>query len=125
MDDELEKRLEAIDGENIALGIFVILIVIAYTANQTEKKYFVYGEERDKVTYYSLMSLVFFIVVLVNVYFVWLSYMEVDILRYEEYSKKKGYAKLSLIANFFVLIAAIIFLYISITDKDIDAEISL
>ena len=42
-----------------------------------------------------------------------------------DYSNRKMYSKLSLIASLAALVASSIILYIAITDRDIDTEISL
>ena len=125
MNDELMKRLNEINNEDIILGVFVFLIVLTYIANQAERNYFVNGVEEDKYKYYYLMVFVFFMVVLINIYFVVISYKEVVSLQNEQYSNKVKYANLTFIASIVALVAGLIILYIAITDRNIDAEISL
>ena len=58
-------------------------------------------------------------------YYFYQSYQDVISLTNKAYSKQKEYAKLDLIASGAALIAGLIYLYIAITDTNIDAEISL
>ena len=125
MNSEIEERLRQIDNEDRIFVIFIIIIVLSYVANGFEKKYFLEGLEGDKKRYYYLQIFIFVSVVLVNIYYVMISYKEVDGLRNEEYSNRKKYANLGLIASLFALVAGLIILYISITDTEIDAEITL
>lgn len=125
MDNELRRRLEQIDIENFVFGIFIILILLAYYANSREKDYFINKNEEAKKEYYYIQIIIFSITVIISAYYVYDSYQEINYLRYDEYSKRKEYAYLSLIGSAAALIAGLIFLYIAITDTEIDAEISL
>ena len=125
MNCEIEDWLRQIDNEDRVFIIFIIIIILSYIANSYEKKYFINGLEEEKKKYYYLQIFIFLIVVLVNIYYVVISYKEVAGLRNEEYSNRKKYANLGLIASLFALVAGLIILYISIDDTEIDAEISL
>ena len=54
MNSEIENRLREINIEDIVFVIFIIIIVMSYIANEIEKKYFIYRDERDKNRYYYL-----------------------------------------------------------------------
>lgn len=41
MNDELNNRLQEIENEDSIFGIFVILIILSYVANEFEKRYFI------------------------------------------------------------------------------------
>ena len=58
-------------------------------------------------------------------YYAYLGYLDLINLRDDESEKKREYTYLSFIASGAALIAAVIFLYIAITDTEIEAEISL
>ena len=125
MNDELEKRLKEINTEDIILGVFIVVIFLSYIANQIEKSYFINRDDRDRLGYYYIQIFVFLIVIVVNIYYVWLSYKEVENLSfYDSYNRKK-YAYLDLWAGLFALMATSIILYVAITDREIEAEISL
>ena len=125
MNNELESRLKEINNENIIFGIFIILVILSYIANDYEKRYFLNRLEKDKDRYRYIMIIVFIVVVIVNIYYVIGSYDEVKTLKYEGYSNRKKFGNLNFIASIVALIAGIILLYIAITDTDIEAEISL
>ena len=125
MDSELKKRINEINTENVVFLIFIILIIMSYVANSFEKKYFLYSDNSYKKIYYYIQVVIFFVVVSVNLYYVYISYLEVaNLSRCSSYKKIK-YAYLDYYASIFALIAGLILLYVAIDDVDIDTEISL
>lgn len=125
MDNELNKRLKQIEVEDFVFLIFIILIILAYYANVLERDYFINKNEEAKEGYYNMQIVIFFITVVISAYYFYQSYLELNSLKYVEYSKRKEYAYLSFIGSGAVLVAGLIFLYIAITDKEIEAEIAL
>lgn len=125
MDNELRKRLNDIKIENFVFGVFIILVLLAYYANEREVDYFLNSNEFSKNQYYYIQIIIFFVTVIISIYYFYESYQDVVELRYKEYSKRKEYSYLSFIASGAALVAGIIFLYIAIDDKEIEAEISL
>lgn len=125
MDNDLSERLRKIAIEDNFFVLFIFLIVLAFIANNYEKDYFMYKEDDDRKKYYYLQIFIFSMVVIVNVYYVYVNYL--DKIKFESNSNEKlqKFNGLNLIASVFVLIAGCIFLYIAINDVDIDAEISL
>lgn len=122
MNDNLKNRIKQIDTENNIWIIYLIIIALSYQANYYEKDYFLNKNEKSKNTYIKLNSLVFLTLVFVYAYF------ENDALKsLKNKNKNKSQIKfdnLTLLATTLVLIAGIIFLYISITDINIDSEIA-
>lgn len=125
MDNEIKERLELIKIENFFLLVFIFIIILSYIANDFEKSYFENGSIEDRDNYRNIQVFIFFIVVLINIYYVIISYDEFVKLKDVDYSNRKMYSKLSLIASLAALVASSIILYIAITDRDIDTEISL
>lgn len=125
MNSELDKRLKQIGLENVVFGVFIILIILAYFANEEEVNYFLQKNELSKKRYYYLMIIIFFVVVLISGYYFYQSYLNLVSSKIGEYSKSKEYARLDFIASGAALLAGLIYLYIAITDIEIDAEISL
>lgn len=125
MSDEIINRLKEFDRENFMYVIFFIILVLSYIANIIEKEYFVKRSEENKIKYYCLQIFIFTIVVLINIYYVFNSYEDVVSLSLNDNMKTKNYAYLNLVASLAALVAGGILLYIAITDKEIDAEISL
>jgi len=125
MDNELEKRLKEINIENIVFLILIIIIIMGYYANNREVDYFINKNELSKKEYYYIMMFIFLIVVIISGYYSYQSYIDVLNQKYKEFSKEKQYTNLNFIANTLALISGLIYLYIAITDTNIDAEISL
>lgn len=125
MNSEIRKRISEINIENIVFLIFIILIFLSFVANDFEKKYFLYGNSSDKKSYYYIQIVIFLVVVSVNLYYVYISYLDVINLSIYSSFKRKKYAYLDFFASIFALIAGLILLYVVIDDVDIDAEISL
>ena len=125
MNDNLKKRLKEIEVEDMVLGIFIVIIILAYTANKIEKNYFIKGLEIDKKKYYYLSIFIFSIVVFINIYFFKISYEDVTTITDDIPDNVKEYAYLTLLASILSLIAGIIILYIAISDTEIDAEITI
>lgn len=120
-----DKRIEEIDKENIILVIFVLIIVLAYIANEIEKKYFRYGNDIDKKNYYYIQVGLFIVVVIINIYYVYNSYKTVSNLTFDMSEESKRYAYLDFVAAVIALVAGLILLYIAITDTNLESEISI
>lgn len=125
MNDEIINRIKEIDRENFIYIIFFIILILSYIANEIEKDYFIKRNDIDKNNYYYLQIFIFGIIVLVNIYYVIISYREIRLLQIQENFNKRKYAYLDFIASLAALVAGLILLYIAITDREIDAEISL
>ena len=126
MDEKFKKRLKQIKTENIFLGIFIILIFLAYTANNIEIDYFLNNNLRSKNEYYNMMIFIFLIVVIISGYYFYQNYQEITSKKNQQQNQKeKEYQYLDLIASGSALFASLIYLYIAITDTNIEAEISL
>ena len=125
MNNQLESRLKQIEIEDFVFLIFIILIFLAYYANTQEKNYFITGNKQSKQEYYYIQIIVFLVTVIISAYYLYESYKEANSLKYQAPSERKDYANLSFIGSFSALVAGLVFLYIAITDTEIDAEISL
>lgn len=125
MNNELEKRLKEIKIENIAFGIFIILIILAYYANDLEIDFFLNNNKNSQRKYYYTMIFIFSVVVIISAYYFYQAYQEIISIKNDGSLKKQKYANLDLIASGAALIAGLIYLYIAITDTEIEAEISL
>ena len=97
---------------------------MGYYANEKEIDYFINNNEYSKRIYYNIMIIIFLVVVIISGYYSYQSYIEVLNQR-RIYSKKYEYTNLNFIANTLALLSALIYLYIAITDTNIEAEISL
>lgn len=125
MNNTIENRIKEIKIENIVYLIFIIIILLGIYANNNEIDYFLNNNEDSKNNYYYTMIIIFLIVVIISSYYFYKSYIEVTNTKYLDKSKTKEYNKLNLIANGLAFLSAIIYLYIAITDTNIEVEISL
>lgn len=125
MSNDIEKRLKEIKIENIVFLIFIFLILMGYYANNREVDYFINNNHNSKKAYYNTMIIIFLVVSIISGYYSYQGYIELLNQKTRIYSKKYEYTKLNFIANTLALISALIYLYIAITDTNIEAEISL
>ena len=114
MNNNLNKRLNQIENENKIWLIYIIIIAFSYYANYLEKNYFITNNNNYKETYQKINTLIFTTLIIVYAYF------EKDAI--ESYKNKN--ATLILIASTAILISGFIFLYIIITDNDLETEIA-
>lgn len=98
---------------------------MGYYANKKEVDYFINSNEYSKRIYYNTMIIIFLVVVIISGYYSYQSYIEVLKQKIIIYSKKNKYTNLNFISNTLALLSALIYLYIAITDTNIEAEISL
>lgn len=122
--EELNRRLKQIKIENYIWIIYLIIIGLSLYANSFEKKYFLYNDPCDKEKYRNINIIVFTIVTIIYFYFFIDNYEDVKNLKNTDSKKKKDLTNLSFIATALVLISGIIFLYIIISDEDIETEIA-
>ena len=98
---------------------------MGYYANKKEIDFFLNENENSKREYYYIMIFIFLVVVIISGYYSYQGYIEVLNKKTKIYSKQKEYTNLNFISNTLALISALIYLYIAITDTNIEAEISL
>ncbi len=123
MEEKLE-RLKDIKIENNIWFLYLIIIGLSYWSNTFEKKYFIYNDQKAKETYRKLTTLIFSIVTIVYLYFAEDSIKNVKNLKPWDDKKKINLTNLNAIASNLILIAGIIFLYISIVDTELNVEIA-
>lgn len=114
-------RLKTIDIENIIFIIYYVIITLSIISNEIEKKYLIYGNERDKNKYRNLLFIIFGIVFLVYLYYTINGFQD---LRQATDPEIRRLSELSLLANILVLISGAIYLYIIYQDRDINVEIA-
>lgn len=122
MNENTKKRLKQIEIENYIWIIYIIIIGLSYYGNYLEKDYFINKNINSKNKYQKINAFIF--ITLIIVY----SYFENDALtsfnNKNKSTKQKEYDTLILIASTMVLISGLIFLYIILDDKNLDAEIA-
>ncbi len=122
--NQKDKILKTIQIENYVWILYLILIGLSFYANYEEEKYFKYDDLRAKEKYRCLNIIIFSIALLVYLYFFYDNYktvMERDI---NTSCSKAFYDDLNLLASTLILIAGAIFLYIAISDINLETEIA-
>lgn len=123
MDDRL-KKLNDIKIENFIWVIYIGIILLSWYANDKERKYLLYNDQRSKKEYQNLLILIFTILVFVYYYFAKDSYDSLQNINENDSDKKKRLLFASFIGSALILISGIIFLGIAILDEEIDVEIA-
>ena len=123
MDDRL-KKLNDIKIENFIWVIYIGIILLSWYANDKERKYLLYNDQRSKKEYQNLLIFIFTILVFVYYYFAKDSYDSLQNINEDDSDKKKGLLSASFIGSVLILISGIIFLGIAILDEEIDVEIA-
>ena len=122
MEENIE-RINQIKIENFIWLICLILIGISLYGNYYEEKYFKYYQEQDKKKYRSALIFVFSIAMIIYIYFLYDSYQSyIKAKNLNEKSQKL--ATLNLLTSILFTIGGGILLYISLTDENLDTEIS-
>ncbi len=122
MKQNIKKRLNQIQIENNIWIIYLFIIGFSFYANKLEKDFFLTNNQVSKETYRKINATIFIVLILVY------SYFEKDALDSFKEKKKsitqQKYDTLSLIATTAVLISGFIYLYIIISDENLDEEIA-
>ena len=122
MEENIE-RINQIKIENFIWLICIILIGISLYGNYHEEKYFKYYKQEDKQKYRHALIFVFSIAMIIYIYFLYDSYESYQKAQNLN-TKSKKLATLNLLTSILFTIGGGILLYISLTDENLDTEIS-
>lgn len=122
--NENAERLRQIKTENYIWIIYLGIIGLSLYGNYFEKNYFLYHDIQAKKKYREILIFIFVILVIIYLYFFLDNYKDVKNLSPYTSKKVKNLSELSLFGSGLILLSGIIFLYIAITDTDIDVEIA-
>ena len=121
MQSNLEK-LKEIQIEDLIWCIYIVLILLSIYSNHFEKRYYLYNDIKSKEDYRKLNIFIFSVAVIIYLYFVSDGYKS---LINSKTPKAKDLNTLNFTASTLILIGGLIFLYIAITDEDLNTEIAL
>ena len=121
---EVEDKLRQIKIEDFIWVIYIGIIALSYYSNYLERKYYVCNDLNSKNKYRSIMILIFSILIIVYFYFLVDSYSSIRDLNSNDCEKKKRLVYLSFLASLLIFISGIIFLYIAISDTDLNVELA-
>lgn len=124
MDNNLKERLKQLKIEDYIWIIYIGIIGLSLYSNNVERHYLIFKDKISKELYQKLITIIFFIAVIVYIYFVLDNYKDYQKAKEEDNLKKLKYTYLAFIASFLTLISGAIFLYIAANDKEIDVELA-
>ena len=116
------EKLKEIQIEDLIWCIYIVLILLSIYSNHFEKRYYLYNDIKSKEDYRKLNIFIFSIAVIIYLYFFRDSYKS---LVTSKTLKEKDLNTLNFTASTLILIGGLIFLYIAITDEDLNTEIAL
>ena len=122
--ENLNEKLKQLKIEDFIWLIYIGIVFLSWYSNSLEKKYFLYNDIISKEKYRKIIIIIFSILVIVYLYFLNDSYKSVKNLKSYDTEKKKSLTKLSFIGSLLIAISGFIFLYIAITDEDINVELA-
>lgn len=121
---EKEKRLKQIEIENYIWIIYFFIIGLCLYGNYFEKKFFLYNDIVAKEKYRNISILIFIIAVVIYFYFFLDNYNDIKDISIYDSLKKRNLSLLNFIGSSLVLISGIIYLYIAISDTELETEIA-
>ena len=125
MDESLLERLKMLKIEDLLWCVLIGLILLSMYANNIERDFLVTNNKESQKKYRELIIFIFSVAFLIYLFYVISGYQDLMRLTKEDSFKRVEYANLSYIASVFILLAGIIYLYIAITDTEIEAELAL
>ena len=124
MNNELEKRLKQLKIEDYIWILYIGIIILSLYSNTLERKYFLYNDNISKEKYKKITIVLFTVLVIVYAYFLNDSYSDYKDIKKEKSPKKKELITLSFIGSLLIFISGILFLYIALSDENIDVEVA-
>ncbi len=122
--DEIKNRLNDIKIENYIWIIYLIIIFLSWYSNSVEKNYFLTGSLDSREKYQKSLILIFSILVIIYLYFLEKSYIDIKNLNFFDNKKKVSLSYLSFISSLLITISGLIYLYIAYQDENIDVELA-
>lgn len=122
--DEIQDRLKEIKTEDFIWIIYIGIIFFSWYSNSLERKYFKYNDLESKEKYREIMIIIFIVLTIIYLYFLKDSIDSIRNLKETDTDKKKTLVYLSFIASLLIFISGIIFLFIAISDEEVDVELA-
>jgi hypothetical protein len=122
--NELNEKLKQITIEDYIWIIYLGIILLSWYGNSFERKYYKYNDYKSKNKYQNITILIFSILIIVYLYFLKNSLTDIKNIKPYYSKKKKDLIYLSFLGSLFVALSGAIFLFIAITDNNLDVEIA-
>jgi len=124
MDKKLENRLKELKIEDNIWILYIGIIIASLYSNTLEKKYFTNNDLNAKEKYRKITIAIFVVLIFVYGYFLNDSYNSYKELKENDTKKYKDLTTLSFIGSLLIFVSGLIFLYIALSDENIDVEIA-
>lgn len=122
--NDINDKLKEINNEDIIWVICIGVIFLSFYSNSLERKYYVNNDKIAKEKYQKILIFIFAILFIIYIYFLKSSIDSIKKLKPSDNPKKKNLVYLSFIATLFLTISGLIYLYIAITDDNLDVELA-
>lgn len=122
--EEIKNRIAQLNIEDFIWIIYILIIILSYYSNFLERKYLLFKDNNNKERYRKIIIIIFSILIVVYVYFLKNSVEDIKNLKPYDSEKKKKLVYLSFVASLFIAVSGFIFLYIALTDEDLNVELA-
>lgn len=122
--EEICEKIKEINTEDLIWIVLIGIIILSFISNGYEKKYYLNNDYNSKEKYRKLNIFICVVLVIIYLYFLKSSIDSLKELKPSDSEKKKKLVTLSFIGSLLITISGVIFLYISIVDKNIDVELA-
>ena len=122
--NDLNEKLKQITIEDYIWIIYIGIIFLSWYGNSFERKYYQKNDYKSKQNYQNITILIFSILIIVYLYFLKQSINDIKNIKLYYSKKKKDLIYLSFLGSLFVALSGAIFLFIALTDNNLDVEIA-
>lgn len=122
--NDLNEKLKQITIEDYIWVIYIGIIFLSWYGNSFEKKYYKNNDYNSKTKYQNITILIFSILIIVYLYFLKSSLKDIKSIKPWYSKKKKDLIYLSFLGSLFVALSGAIFLFIALTDNNLDVELA-
>jgi len=122
--DNINQRLKELKTEDFIWVIYIGIIFFSWIANALEKNYFLNNDLQSKEKYRKIMITIFIVLIIVYTYFLKESIDDLKNLKESDSDKKKTLVILSFLGSLLIAISGAIFLFIAISDEELDVELA-
>lgn len=122
--EDLQERIRELKTEEFIWIIYIGIIIFSFYSNKLERDYLINNnlESRDK--YRQTLIIIFSILIVVYTYFLKESINDLKKIKPTDSDRKKTLVYLSFLASLLIAISGAIFLFIAISDEDVEVEIA-
>lgn len=121
---ELNRKLKQLRNEEFVWIIYIGIIILSFYSNNLERKYFIHNDVESREKYRKTMILIFSILIIVYLYFLRDSYVDLKSIKPYDSEEKKNLIYLSFLGSLFIAASGFIFLYIVIRDEELNVELA-